>query len=687
MRRLFTVLSVLLAIGVMLPALASAQIQDVTIQDVQTVPPESLAVAADASPLRGDTVRVVGVVIMPPGLSSSVPQGDAKMFIMDTTAGKEFSGVNVITLGGNGNLLAGIQLGDSIRVTGVVGEYQSMTQIVPTQAPELLGIATSIPGPITIDPADLGGTAQDTSDWATAERWEGVLVRIENVTVINDNFNNFSGWVVEDENGNQVVIGADSDSLRTVNDNRGTGNVDPSAAFEIPPVGTKLEAIIGYVDSRFGVNSLNPRFPSTDIIFGKGIPPAFKAHDRMPVVPTPDQDVEVMVIVDDTDGNVASVVLTYRVDGGDTTNVMMTAAGADTFKATIPAQADGAVVTYYFTATDNDNNQTVFPTGAPDQLQILYHVRSGGLSIADIQMSPYGEKSPYTDFRVQISGVTTSDSLDFRGRFYIQQGSGPWNGMMISLSGTPQVARGDSVVVWGKVEERFGLTQIRMDSMKVISSGNAVPEATEVKTGDIATGSETAESYENVLIKVMNVTVVDPNPDAPRNFGEFVVDDGSGGVRVDDRGRYTYTTSDSASDKFLPTGATIGSLTGVLDYSFGNFKIQPRDDNDFVDVVTGITYEPVVPEDYLLMQNYPNPFNPETKIQYRLPVSQRVTLTIYNLMGQKVATLVDEVQAAGSYTLTWDGRNQRGQKVPSGLYIYKLQAGDFQAQKKMLLIK
>ncbi|MFQ5752948.1 MAG: hypothetical protein ACE5HI_13220, partial [bacterium] len=131
-------------ISACLPAITFAQISEVTIQDIQTVAPESLAIAVDASPLVGDTVSTIGVVIAPPGLSSSVPAGDAKMFIMDATGGAEFSGLNVITLGGNGNLLAGFQLGDSVKVTGTVGEFSTQTQLVPTQDLELLGFTNPL---------------------------------------------------------------------------------------------------------------------------------------------------------------------------------------------------------------------------------------------------------------------------------------------------------------------------------------------------------------------------------------------------------------------------------------------------------------------------------------------------------------------------------------------------------------
>jgi len=94
-----------------------------------------------------------------------------------------------------------------------------------------------------------------------------------------------------------------------------------------------------------------------------------------------------------------------------------------------------------------------------------------------------------------------------------------------------------------------------------------------------------------------------------------------------------------------------------------------------------------LPGKYELEANIPNPFNPDTRISYSLPQAGQVSLEIFNIMGQKVATLVDEYQEAGRYTVTWDSRNDEGRQVSSGIYLYRLKAGDFVQTRKMVLMK
>jgi len=97
--------------------------------------------------------------------------------------------------------------------------------------------------------------------------------------------------------------------------------------------------------------------------------------------------------------------------------------------------------------------------------------------------------------------------------------------------------------------------------------------------------------------------------------------------------------------------------------------------------------EKTVPRQFSLAQNYPNPFNPETVIQYNLPRASDVHLTVYNLLGQEVVRLVTSHQGPGSYTHTWNGRDAKGSMVTSGVYFYRLVAGDFIKTHKMVLLK
>jgi hypothetical protein len=99
---------------------------------------------------------------------------------------------------------------------------------------------------------------------------------------------------------------------------------------------------------------------------------------------------------------------------------------------------------------------------------------------------------------------------------------------------------------------------------------------------------------------------------------------------------------------------------------------------------------PILPTDFTLNQNYPNPFNPETTIEFAVgsgSANKQVRLVIYNLIGEKIATIIDEPLAAGKYTYKWRGTNQDGESVASGVYFYRLTVGDQSQTKKMVLLK
>ena len=152
------------------------------------------------------------------------------------------------------------------------------------------------------------------------------------------------------------------------------------------------------------------------------------------------------------------------------------------------------------------------------------------------------------------------------------------------------------------------------------------------------------------------------------------------------------------NDPLLSSSTTAVGIRVQGDFNFGYSKdtksftagtnSKPLGSLVWVDTTTvGIKEMMNRPLDFTLMQNYPNPFNPETIIQYTVPYQSEVSLVVYNSLGQVVKALVNGNESSGLHTVSWNGTNEAGQKVTSGIYFYKLSAGDFSVIKKMTLLK
>ncbi len=139
---------------------------------------------------------------------------------------------------------------------------------------------------------------------------------------------------------------------------------------------------------------------------------------------------------------------------------------------------------------------------------------------------------------------------------------------------------------------------------------------------------------------------------------------------------------------------TLGRTQAILEYSeslFGAKGVILAREDTVLNITSVRNLDPVsIPAEFSMSQNFPNPFNPSTTITFEIPQSSansNVNLSIYNLRGQKIRSLVTTNMAAGIYEIQWDGKNDLGQNVASGLYLYLLTAGDFAKMNKMLLLK
>ena len=102
---------------------------------------------------------------------------------------------------------------------------------------------------------------------------------------------------------------------------------------------------------------------------------------------------------------------------------------------------------------------------------------------------------------------------------------------------------------------------------------------------------------------------------------------------------------------------------------------------------TDIRFDDVKPETYSLSQNYPNPFNSSTTIRYYIPKFSKVVIKVYNLLGEEIKTLVNQMESPGKQSIDWDGTNYSGQAVSSGVYIYRLEVEGKIRTKKMTFLR
>jgi len=663
--------------------------EPVRLQRIQQVLYSDLIVAgddqvSDISYMLGDTVTVQGIVTMPTGLSHA---GAGIKFIFQDVNGGPWS--SLLSYDPDSTAFPVLYEGDKIEVTGYVYEYSTgpanMTELFVTEPINILSVGEDLPDVEVVESGDLR--------WPTeAEQWGNVMVRVEDGSVTGNDYA-YDIFEVDDGSGG-VLVDDDSDSIEVYFD-----------AVGPPPVGTFISSIEGWVYHHYGdyadstAYKLCPLYMS-DIDFGAG-PPVVSEVSRDPCVPGWDNDVTVSAVITDN-SDIASAEIMYTLDDNieqaTYQSVSMVEGADDTWSGTIPGITDESRVFYYISATDDGADQDEPKTSTypydieEDQLGYVVSEYSTIYDfVGTLQYTPWPSgNSIYDGCEVTVSGIITGDTAQYNSGYgaYAMQSTANtvWNGIVFDGWDDTELTRGDEVTVTGRVEEYDPEWHFKYDnntkiidvsSVTVHSTGNSMP-AIAVGTVDLEQDADEVESYEGVLVTVSDVTVSSVN-----SFDWSIVDDSGVECLIDD------DMANMAANSFmsdLQEGTTLSSVTGIFNYSFGTYKIQIRDladlgqlgiDDDF----TGIARQ------FALYPNYPNPFNPETRIRFQLAETSDVKLVIYDVLGRKVRTLVSGKMDVGHHVVNWDGLNDEGLDVASGMYVYRIKAGTYIDHRKMLLVR
>jgi len=598
-----------------------------SIYNVQFVPS-----GGNESQLAGRAVNVRGIVT-----AGKTDYSYSYFFIHEGTG--VFKGVKIFAPSYYGQM----NIGDDVTICGTVEEYYSETEISLHFEGSLVVHSTGNPtyGYTDVTTAQIAPTNLD------AERYEGQLVRVQNATVTGLP-DTYGQWLVRDASAVDA-------------------KVDDFGYFTYEPkLGDVLAELRGILFYNYNEYKINPR--SDDDILG---PPRVYDVRYSPIPPVSTSPV---VVTADCVDNVAitSATLYYATNpAGPFTSAAMAPARAVYTKAIGP-YANGTRVYYYVEASDGA--MTVRKPSAGS-----YSLYVGLLTIHDVQyVAAGGDASPLDTLAVNVEGVVTAEPGVYSDyEFFIQDGSGGFNGILVyDRSGSLSFQRGDRVVVCGKVHENYRETEIALhfsEAAALLSSGNDIPAAADLATNQLHTVT-TGEQYEGVLVHAQDATVLN----ADIGFGEWMISNGTAAdtCRVDDEAYYDY----------VPVVNDNVYVLGIVSFTFGNYKIEPRGNAD-------IAVNPVgVPDDgtgsrFGLFQNAPNPFNPKTTIAFSLPEPVEVKLDVYDVSGRRVTTLVDERLGAGEHRVEWDGMGATGDRVASGVYFYKLTAGEKNVSRKMVLLK
>lgn len=727
---------------------AFAQYPRLNVRDVQFVSQANLDNCNDSSAYFGDTVTVVGKVLVDGNLAevpSSSVQGGFRPFvwIVDTAdggSGGNFKGLDVMGVyNDNGNSLPvtdvfNLIAGSVVEITGIMGRYQGETQLAVLDNSSLKTLSLeAAPKPVVIDLGKLNDNNR-ANILETGEEYEGSLIEIRDLTVTS--VTTFSGnrvsFDVADNNGNLINV-SDRFFVQKTKSYSSTRASAPAStgSFEAPVVGTKYEYLRGIIlHSENGCTGsggrgyeLNP-FDTSHYRIGV-TPPNISNVTRTPLVPKAADKVMMTAKIIDFDGSITGAELWYTDDinanAAQFTKLTMTVKSGttDEYEAEIPAHADGTVVRYYITATDNDAQTSYFPFGAssaenPDFQ--FYTVRENGLSIVDLQrvLNYRQDASPFSGQVVTVKGVVTASAkqYDLESIFIQDPNATEWAG--INCTGNSELLklfRTQEVEVTGTVSESNGYTILTVTDVKL--TGNRVDiKPISISASDSAFyASREAEKYEGMLVQFVNNggdKKIHVNNPRQNNFGDYRmandVDANNANSCMVQCGVQNNNNSSSlygsiVSDTSFASNAgvmqvpaiaaaktmTFDSVAGILFYNFGAYKLHPRNNDDFMgsSVALEATNYPDIPDNIEEIESalnrvdlYPNPAKDVVRIVSEDLNLAQSTLQVMDLQGRLI--MADELNS---------GANELNvASLKKGIYIIRIldQDGQLVSLNKMI---
>ncbi|HVP58342.1 MAG TPA: T9SS type A sorting domain-containing protein, partial [bacterium] len=488
-----------------------------------------------------------------------------------------------------------------------------------------------------------------------AERYEGVLIKVQNVTVTNDSLDKSVDWEVNDGSG-ACQIGTQGYYVYN------------------PVVGDHLDTVQGILNysgdapTKSTVYSfkLDPR--RTSDISG---PPMITSLVYSPHAPRTGNSVTFTATITGAHPPFTVKLFTSTNGGASYDSTGMT--GTDSLYTAVKGPwTDGTTVLYYVRATDTQPASTRKPVAG------TYDLYVGMLTIYQVQYVASGsDSSSYAGKPVNVQGIVTAASGELGSQYFFIQNhytSVPdFTGVEVyDRTGTVSVARGDTVTVSGDVQEYYKNTEIAMffpGAITIHGHNASVPPAYSVTTASVAT----SEKYEGVLVVANGATV----KSAKDTYGEWNISNGGAAdtCKVGDFGTYSY----------IPVVNDAVVVTGVVDYDYSQYKIQPRNDADICYPAKAGVPDGNAKPAHVMLSVKPNPMLDGSQIRFALPVAGRVELKIYNVRGQLVRSLIDGASPAGEYRIDWNGTNSTGERVGAGVYFMRLETRGGSAVSKVVV--